>query len=275
MLRSRVLTAALGGPLLLVAVWSLPTSAVAVVIAGLVGVASWEWLQLLGVGPAALRAGLTAAFLLSLLPGWLLLDSALDPAGLLYALASLWLGALAWLWRYARTDTLPVPAPGWGALVGWLVLWPCWLALVYLHGSTPWGAFWLTFVFALVWAADTGAYFVGRAWGRHRLAPRISPGKSWEGALGGAGCAVVVAAGLIAALRPAAPPLPAVAALAVLAVAASVVGDLFESMLKRQHGVKDSGGILPGHGGVLDRIDSLTAAAPVMAAGLAWWQNGT
>ncbi len=275
MLRSRVLTAALGGPLLLVAVWSLPTSAVAVVLAGVVGVAGWEWLQLLGGGSAALRAALTVAFLLTLLPGWLLLDGAVDPAGLLCALAALWLGAIAWLWRYAHTDTLPVPAWGWATLVGWLVLWPCWLALVYLHGSTPWGAFWLTFVLALVWAADTGAYFAGRAWGRHRLAPRISPGKTWEGVLGGAACAVIVAGGLIAALRPAAPPLPAVVALAVLAVAASVVGDLFESMLKRQHGVKDSGGILPGHGGVLDRIDSLTAAAPVMAAGLAWWQNGT
>ncbi|MFP4146797.1 MAG: phosphatidate cytidylyltransferase [Halorhodospira sp.] len=274
MLRTRVVTAAVLGPLLLGAIWLLPTAALALVLAGVAALAAWEWAGLVGLCDRRMQAGVVAVLLASLIPGWLV--SGHDPGAqaALYAAAGLWLAVVIWLGLYARRGT-PVPA-GLGALgVGWLLLWPTWVALVYLHGQTPWGAFWVTFLLVLVWGADTGAYFAGRAWGRHRLAPRISPAKSWEGVLGGGVVAVLAGSLLVLLLAPEAPGPRFLLGLMVLVIIGSVVGDLFESMLKRQRAVKDSGGILPGHGGILDRIDSLTAAAPLLAAGLAWWQSGT
>ncbi|MBK1735088.1 phosphatidate cytidylyltransferase [Halorhodospira abdelmalekii] len=274
MLRARVVTALFLGPLLLAAIWLLPTAAIAWIVAAGAGVAAWEWTQLMGVSHLQRRAALVAAFLLTLVPGYGLLVWAPEWVPyIFYSTVALWLGAVGWLWLFTVRG-LSAPSPLVAGIVGWLLLWPCWLALVYLHGHTPWGPFWHTFLLVLVWGADTGAYFGGRAWGRHRLAPRISPGKTWEGAIVGGGAAVSAGLLLLAVMQPAAPMWTYLVLLTVLVVVASVVGDLFESMLKRQRGIKDSGGILPGHGGVLDRIDSLTAAAPFLAAGLAWWQSG-
>ena len=125
---------------------------------------------------------------------------------------------------------------------------------------------WLLFVFVLVWAADTGAFFAGRRFGRHKLSPEVSPGKTWEGVAGGLALALAVSA---AAAVPLNAPMPVFLALCALAAAASVVGDLTVSLFKRGAGLKDSGRIFPGHGGILDRIDSLCAAAPVLILGLA------
>jgi phosphatidate cytidylyltransferase len=155
------------------------------------------------------------------------------------------------------------------AIVGWVVLVATWVAVVALQTSSP-GL--LLAMMAIVWIADTAAYFTGRRFGRRKLAPSISPGKTWEGVYG-ALAAVAIYALLLVPLAAAAGstrPLDAVAtaiwvALALLLTGLSIIGDLFESQLKRQRGVKDSGGILPGHGGVLDRIDALTAAMPPAA----------
>jgi len=273
MLKARVLTALALGPLLLAAIWLLPTPVLAALLGGVAALAAWEWTTLIGVREQTHRAALVGGFVATLVPGWFLLEAGQGVVGILYTVAGLWVGALVWVILHGRRER-PAPSPLWSAVAGWLVLWPCWLALVYLHGSTPWGPFWHTFLLVLVWGADTGAYFAGRAWGQRRLAPRISPGKSWEGATGGGVAALLGGGALVLALQPQAPGPVALGLLTVAVVVASVVGDLFESMLKRQRGVKDSGGILPGHGGILDRIDSLTAAAPVLAAGLAWWQSG-
>lgn len=267
-----MLTALVLGPALLAAVWFLPTGAVAAILAAVAGLAAWEWTSLMGLRDAGARVLALTLFAVTLAGGWALLE--IDGAApLALALAAGWWGVAA-LWTVAyglgRGDDPPPLALA--AIVGWFVLWPCWLALVYLHGHTPWGPFWLTFLFLLVWAADIGAYFAGRAFGRHRLAPRISPGKTWEGVAGGAVLAVLVGVLFVAVLAPQGPPWIVLLPLLVGVVAISVVGDLFESMLKRRGGMKDSGGILPGHGGILDRVDSLTAAGPLLAAGLAWWQ---
>ena len=155
------------------------------------------------------------------------------------------------------------------ALIGWLVLIATWMALVELQARSP--ALLLAFM-AVVWIADTAAYFTGRRFGRRKLAPSISPGKTWEG-VWGALSATGAYALLLLALAPSAglrePRSIAVAALwlalVLLLTAMSIVGDLFESQLKRQRGVKDSGNLLPGHGGVLDRIDALLAAMPPAA----------
>ena len=140
-----------------------------------------------------------------------------------------------------------------------------------LYGAKGWVALGIAalviFVLLLAWAADIGAYFAGRTFGRLRLAPTVSPNKTWEGVIGG------LAAGLLVALAARAWfELPALAFLSLCsaAVLVSIVGDLLESMFKRQRGLKDSGSLLPGHGGVLDRIDSLTSSVPLLALGLGW-----
>ncbi|MGV0951420.1 MAG: phosphatidate cytidylyltransferase, partial [Azonexus sp.] len=149
-----------------------------------------------------------------------------------------------------------------GLIVGLVVLFPAWLALVQLRVAGP-GV--LLAILAIVWMADVAAYFSGKRFGKHKLAPSISPGKTWEGAIGG-GIGVVlygIALRLGFAFEPVGLPLWVFGLLAVTAI--SIMGDLYESMLKRQAGIKDSSNVLPGHGGVLDRIDSLTSTLPVVA----------
>ena len=171
----------------------------------------------------------------------------------------LWFAALAWMFFFPTPIAKPV---AW--ICGVLVLVPAWLALDFLYLQSP---ALMLFALLIVWVADIGAYFVGKGFGRVKLAPQISPGKTWEGALGGL-CAVMVLAAIgaqvfeidIAVL------LPFCLAVAMI----SIVGDLTESMFKRNAGVKDSGTLFPGHGGVLDRIDSVTAAAPLFALALRW-----
>jgi phosphatidate cytidylyltransferase len=152
---------------------------------------------------------------------------------------------------------------------GWIVLIGAWVALVELQSRSPWL---VLAAMAIVWIADTAAYFCGRAFGRRKLAPQISPGKTWEGVFGGLAAVAVYALCLVSFAREAGF-VPAIGALAVavwlglalLLTSISVIGDLFESLLKRHAGVKDSGNLLPGHGGVLDRIDALLAAMPLAA----------
>jgi phosphatidate cytidylyltransferase len=149
-----------------------------------------------------------------------------------------------------------------GLLIGIVVLFPTWLALVQLRVVGP-GV--LLAIMATVWMADIAAYFSGKTFGKHKLAPTISPGKTWEGAIG-AGIGVVfygIALRLGFSFEPVGLPLWVLGLLAVTAI--SIMGDLYESMLKRQAGIKDSSNVLPGHGGVLDRIDSLTSTLPVVA----------
>lgn len=177
--------------------------------------------------------------------------------GLLAVAVAFWV-MIAPLWLYKRWHpTSPVTL----AVVGWLVLVPGWYGAVVLHCD----AVLLLALLAVVWIADTAAYFAGRRFGRHQLAPSISPGKTWEG-VGGAVAGVLLYAwvlGLVAGL-----PSARIGGLYLLAVGMmilGILGDLFESWIKRQAGVKDSGALLPGHGGVLDRIDALTAAVPFAA----------
>jgi len=156
-------------------------------------------------------------------------------------------------------------SPWAAAAAGVLALVPSWLALVRLRLTLPDGAQWVLFALVLVWVADIGAFFFGRLFGRIRLAPTVSPGKTWEGLLGGVAVSMLVA---IIGSRWFQVPLAAFLPLCLAAVGFSVVGDLTESLLKRSAGVKDSGSVFPGHGGVMDRIDSITGAAPVLLLGL-------
>jgi phosphatidate cytidylyltransferase len=156
-------------------------------------------------------------------------------------------------------------------LAGAVVLVPTWLALVRIDARWAHGAQWTLFVLALAFAADTGAFFSGRRFGRLRLAPQVSPNKTWEGLLGGMLLALGVAAGANVWFRQ---PWGSFLPLCLAAAGFSVIGDLTESLLKRHVHLKDSGRLFPGHGGVLDRIDSVTAAVPLMTLGLIWLGAG-
>jgi phosphatidate cytidylyltransferase len=267
-LSRRVATAALLLPVAVAAVLLLPTPHFAAVIGAVIAGAAWEWSALAGLTRTGPRA-LYVAALVGCLVGLYLLAEAWRPAVLALGLA--WWGvAAALVVRFEVSAAPPPRAGGFGPLAGLLVLAPAWLALVAAHGHSQGGPYWVLLLLALVWAADVGAYFAGRRWGRRRLARRVSPGKSWEGVGGGTAAALglALAAGLVAGLP--APKVLAVLALALGTVLVSVLGDLTESLFKRAAGVKDSGSWLPGHGGVLDRIDSVTAAAPLYALGLGW-----
>lgn len=256
-LATRVVTALVLGGAATAGVLLLPTAAVAVLLGACVLAGSWEWARFAKYGSRVRGVCVVALALLmfATFPRAALLVDAV----LVFALAG-WLLAAYGLAVWPR----PLPAAAIAA-VGIAALLPGWLLLTHIHGTGPQGP-WLVFAgLALVAAADIGAFFVGRAVGRTRLAPRISPGKTWEGVGGGIGLAA--AASLIAS-HALAVPLPAFLATAVAMAGASVIGDLTVSMLKRNVGAKDSGGLLPGHGGVMDRIDGMTTAIPVYALGL-------
>ena len=260
MLRARVFSAVVGIGAVLLVVFALDSRGFAVAAALVMVAGAWEWAALLGWRGTA-RVGYLAWILAGIGgAGWLLTQGRGLP--LFVAAALWWVAALVLL---ARWDPQR-PVGRWTlALAGFLGLVPAWAALVWLHLLGP---MWLLYLFGLVWVADSAAYFIGRSFGRRRLAPALSPGKTLEG-LWGALAVVAAYAGLVAWwLRFGAVDGVYFVLLGLLAAMVSVEGDLVESMLKRRSGAKDSGRLIPGHGGALDRIDSLLAAAPVFVLGL-------
>jgi phosphatidate cytidylyltransferase len=263
MLKTRIVTALVLLALVLPSLFFLPQAYWALLVALFIGVAAWEWGGLLGFDQT--KRVLTGAAQATLCAAAVLLDpAAIDGALSPWVMVSYGIAALFWcavipFWLRAKWK-LPHGLPG--LLVGLVVLFPTWLALVQLRVIGP-GV--LLAIMATVWMADIAAYFSGKTFGKHKLAPTISPGKTWEGAIG-AGIGVVlygVALRLGFSFEPVGLPLWVLGLLAVTAI--SIMGDLYESMLKRQAGIKDSSNVLPGHGGVLDRIDSLTSTLPVVA----------
>ena len=271
MLLTRILTALALVPLVVAALFGLPPRGWALVALVFVAAAAWEWGALarwtsLGrIAYAAATAGLALTLLFAPATGFAAGWPASIAAPLLAAATLFWV-ALMPFWLRGRWRLPPGAA---AALIGWLVLLPAWVELVQLQARSPWV---VLAAMAIVWLADTAAYFAGRAFGRRKLAPMISPGKSWEGVYGGVIAVAVYAVALLPLARDhgyVAALTPAFAAgwiaIAIALALLSVGGDLFESLLKRQAGVKDSGRTLPGHGGVLDRIDALLAAMPPAA----------
>lgn len=259
MLIQRLITGAIFGIAVIAGVLLLPTAGAAAVLALLFVAGAWEWAGLARL-PAAGRAAYTVAFAALVLSAPLWLDNRGLVVGLLLVAMAFWLAALATVVTYPRRLPLSIVA-----IVGPIVLLPPWAALVHLHLASSLGPYLAMTVIALVWAADTGAFFAGRTFGRHKLAPAVSPGKTWEGVGGGIVCAAVVA-GIAAVLLEL--PVGRLVMIGAAIAIVSVLGDLTASIAKRNVGVKDTGRLLPGHGGVLDRIDSLTAAAPAFVLGL-------
>ena len=263
MLRQRVITALIMAALLLSLLFWAPHSAVVVVITAVILAGAWEWSQFCGLKALAARIGYTVLIAIAVGSAAYFAEAQPELNSRVLMIAALW-WSIALIWIMAAPTSINAVTAG---IAGVLVLTPTWLALSALHGGGGRGSQYLLFLLVLVVAADVGAYFAGRAFGRLKLAPRVSPGKSWEGVLGGMWAAGAVAgAGAYWFGLPKAPFIALCTAVAI----ASVVGDLTESMCKRHVGLKDSGSILPGHGGILDRIDSVTAASPVFALGLYW-----
>jgi phosphatidate cytidylyltransferase len=263
MLRLRILSAAVMIAVLVAAIVWLSLAGWAALMLVLLGLAAWEWGAFARLTRAA-RLGyivvVAAACLLALLwTGVLGGGEAFERLAIFYVAAgAFWmLGAPAWILRIGQSP------PRWlVALAGMLILVSTYLAIVDLRAL---GAGIMLMVMAIVWVADVVAYFAGRAFGRHKLAPLVSPGKTVEGALGalmGVATYAIVASAAFQAVRS---PVVAVLGVAILLAVLSIVGDLFESALKRQVGLKDSGTLLPGHGGVLDRIDALLPVLPIAA----------
>lgn len=270
MLKHRILTAAaLIIPLVAAVLW-LPDNLFALLLGLVVLLAAWEWAVIAGLQALAMRVtyvGLMAVALMAMyhLPVW-------GIRIVVWTSLGVWLGALATVISYERGWLLRRPGAVVMGIIGGLILLPAWLGLVRLRSGADEGSYWVLFLFVLIWCADSAAYFTGRRWGRHKLAAAVSPGKTLEG-LAGALTVGLLLIFVMLATAPLAASQGVAAGLIVLAlvtVLVSVLGDLLESLCKRLAGLKDSGHMLPGHGGVLDRIDSLTAAAPVFLAGL-WW----
>ncbi|NIR30643.1 MAG: phosphatidate cytidylyltransferase [Gammaproteobacteria bacterium] len=266
-----MLTAAILIPLVVAAVLVLDTGYVGLLLAAIVLGGAWEWSALVSLRAPWARWLYTLTLLPLLYTAHRVLDVPGGLLGILGAGLAWWLVALVLVLRLQRSGVGP-RLPAWiGIVIGWLLLVPPWVGLAYLHGQLEHGPTWVIFVLALTWLADSGAYLAGRRWGRRRMAARVSPAKTWEGVAGGLLAAGVLALAGGMAVATGVGHLLLFVLLCLATVGASVLGDLAESLFKRQAGVKDSGRLLPGHGGVLDRIDSLTAAAPVFAFGMYWW----
>jgi phosphatidate cytidylyltransferase len=268
-----VITGLIMAGLFLAAIAFLPLPALALVFGILIGAGGWEWSRLAG-WESPLARGCYVVLILALLAAIYAYcrlggDVTREQVQPVLGLACLWwCFALLWIRGYPGSAVL------WRnrvmrSLMGLLILAPAWTAAVYLL-SFPRGGMLVLVMVVVVAAADIGAYFSGKSFGKHKLAPVVSPKKTWEGFWGGI-CACLVLAVVMWQLLPdrvAHIGPGAVIAVTVTTALASVVGDLTVSMVKRESGVKDSGSLLPGHGGVLDRLDSLSGAAPVFALGL-------
>jgi phosphatidate cytidylyltransferase len=261
MLRNRLLTALALTALMVTAILFSPPSITAAILGLMLLIGAWEWSAFLALATPWRLLYLLLLAALAIL-GWRCTQQLAHFRLMLQLGIAWWLVALLWI-VYAPERVGRAAA----ALAGALALLPTYIALVRIDALWDNGAQWTLFILALAFAADTGAYFAGRQFGRLYLAPRVSPNKTWEGVIGGILFALVFAiAGAWWFALPALSFLP----LCVAAAAFSVIGDLTESLLKRHVHLKDSGRLFPGHGGALDRIDSVTAATPVMALGLIW-----
>ncbi|MDH3350526.1 MAG: phosphatidate cytidylyltransferase [Gammaproteobacteria bacterium] len=255
-MKQRVITAVIALATLLLVLFALPEPVVSLVVVAVILAGAWEWsafLELSGkVGRFTYVAVIGAALAaVSFLP--------VDAQSILKVSLVWWLLALIW------TFFFPTPVP---AALRWLagaaVLVPLYLALIILYDAAP---MILLFALLIVWVADSGAFFAGKMLGRVKLAPKISPGKTWEGVIGG-----LLAVVLLTLLRSlwVETDLGVLIPFCLAVACLSIVGDLTVSMFKRTAGLKDSGSLFPGHGGVLDRIDSVAAAAPLFALGVSW-----
>nr|WP_241098591.1 MULTISPECIES: phosphatidate cytidylyltransferase [Providencia] len=273
-MKYRLLTAIVLIPIVIAALFLLSPANFGFVVIAVCALGAWEWAQFVGWHSQAKRIGLAVVFAAILLAMQFSISDINQFSTEPMILYGLWAGLIWWGIAIILVVTYPASA-AWGnsviirLLFGVLTIIPFYCGMMVLRtvgyqSDTFFGAWWLLYVMLLVWGADSGAYAFGRTIGRNKMAPKVSPGKTWEGLVGG-----LITAGVISWLFSAFAPIPVMPdyllVTSIIVVVVSVFGDLTESMFKRQSGIKDSSHLIPGHGGILDRIDSLTAAIPVFA----------
>jgi len=275
LLKYRIITALILIPIVIAALFLLPPLGFAIVTLAVCMLAAWEWGQLSGFSSRSQRVWLAILCGFLLVAMMLSLPAYRQSVHLPQVTMTLWASLVWWIAAFLMVIFYPASATLWRnsrvlrLVFGLLTIVPFFWGMVALRQygyaeNHHTGAWWLLYVMLLVWGADSGAFLFGKLFGKHKLAPKVSPGKTWEGLIGG-----LVTSALISWLFGRYVPLNVVPATllmcSVVAALASVLGDLTESMFKREAGIKDSGNLIPGHGGILDRIDSLTAAVPVFA----------
>jgi CDP-diglyceride synthetase len=274
MLIQRLLAALVLIPIVIAGLFFLSISNFAIVMLVIFALSSWEWAQFLHFTTKRSKSIFTIllttlAAIIYYLPSYVYLPINIFEIILLSSIAW-WSVALVLVLSYPKSVKL------WGTnffnklLFAFFTLMPFFIAMIQLrqinYGLNSYeGAYWLLYILVLVWATDSGAYFAGRLWGKHKLAPSVSPGKTIEGLMGGVASSIIIGLLVYYSHFFNAPFYPFMIS-SVVAIFASVLGDLTESMFKREANIKDSGHLIPGHGGILDRIDSLTAAMPIFAA---------
>jgi len=269
-LKQRILTGLVLAPIMIGGIFYLPMMQFMVFIGVITALGAWEWANLSGIQNKLGRVAYTAVISIILYGLWYFdLD---QNSNLLYVAFAWWLSAFVLVRTHPKFKAIwsgTVPR----LLMGLIILLPMWMGFVQIK-SYPNSGYLIIFVMFIVWGADVGAYFAGRTFGKHKLAPNVSPGKTWEGVYGGIVTTTLVAfiAGLMLQdtihMDLTIKQWILLFAATFVVTAVSVVGDLVESMMKRHRGIKDSSNLLPGHGGVMDRIDSMTAALPVFALAL-------
>lgn len=262
MLKHRLITALVLVPVLIVMIWFLPMPWFAILAGIIMAWAAWEWSGFFEASTLLIRIGYVVFIVVMLVVTYFL------PIEWV-----LWVTLLAWIWAAAaviryQNDEPPLGLEKfWGrALLGIFAIVPCWLSINVLREDIG-GPVWLLFGLILVWVLDIGAYFAGKRWGKKPLMSRVSPNKTWEGFYGGVAVMFVFAFIICLAFRVPLHRFVMILVLSIIVGLFAVFGDLVESLLKRQVGLKDSGKGLPGHGGILDRIDSVLAALPIFTLG--------
>ncbi len=266
MLRNRIITAAVLIPIVVAFIFLADLKWFALLFSVFAVIGAWEW-----AGLCKLKEKykyLYSLFVLLILAGIYWLDSRSLYESVIFFGAVYWLIAVVLIVSYQKQYNLLPNFPLILILVGLFLLIPMWSSLILLKSSTAHGASLIMCLMLLIWGADTAAYFAGKKWGKRKLASRVSPGKTWEGTIGGVLSTVVITICYVVFSNENISDGLMFIGLAILTVIASVFGDLMESLVKREAGQKDSGSILPGHGGVMDRIDSLTAASPIFVSGV-------
>lgn len=274
LINNRVKTALVLIPIMLGGIYLLPLPGFALFIGIIAILGAWEWSDLSGCPDTGARVlyCLVVGSLLTLI--YLAIVSQWLPMAWLLGLSAAW-WVVGWVLikLYPKHSGIWAPRPVRLAM-GLLILSTMWIGFYWIRHEDP-SKMLLTLLMLLVWGADIGAYYAGRRWGKHKLAPDVSPGKTWEGVLGGTAAVALLTLILVSLVADTSAwrisDYILLIVFCALVVAVSIVGDLVESMVKRHRGLKDSGRLLPGHGGIMDRIDSMSAAAPVFAAFLFVW----
>ena len=261
MLKDRILTALVLIPVFLLAVLWPDARLLAALMLIVTAIASFEWARLINKSKGFTYAysGITFVFILSIY----IVEFELVYLALMALAAVFWCLAFAIIIGYQHERVVLPESRMLMMCLGQVLLVAAWSSLFYLKNAISTNGFLLLLLLFIIWAADSGAYFIGRKWGKRRLASRVSPGKTWEGTVAGLICGLLVGLLYIVFSGADSSHYFIIMTVTILAAVFSVIGDLFESIVKRNANVKDSGQLLPGHGGALDRIDSLLAAGPV------------